>query len=60
MKITINDKLKIYAIQQEFCQVYPYLKLEFVAKPHKVGRGSEKKFIRDSSKNSGRMPYSAK
>lgn len=53
MKITINDKRKIYAIQEEFSQAYPYMKLEFFAKPHKVGGGSAKRFIRHSSKTLG-------
>lgn len=53
MKITINDKRKIFAIQEEFSQAFPYLKLEFFAKPHTVGGGSAKKFIKHNSKTLG-------
>jgi len=53
MKITINDKRKIFAIQEEFSQAYPYLKLEFFSKPHSVGGGSAKKFIKHNSKTLG-------
>jgi len=50
MKITINDRRKIFAIQKDFTKVFPYLKLEFFAKPHKVGGGSSKKFMASNSK----------
>lgn len=53
MKITINDKRKIFAIQEEFNQAFPYLKLEFFSKPHTVGGGSAKKLIKHSSKTLG-------
>jgi hypothetical protein len=53
MKITINDKRKIFAIQEEFTQSFPYLKLEFFAKPHSEGGGSAKKIIRHNSKTLG-------
>lgn len=53
MKITINDNRKIFAIQEEFNSAFPYLKLEFFAKPHTVGGGSAKKLIRHSSKTLG-------
>jgi hypothetical protein len=53
MKITINDKRKIYAIQEEFSQAFPYLKLEFFAKPHSVNGGSAKKLIKHNSKTLG-------
>ncbi len=33
MKITINDHRKIIAIQEEFNSAFPFLKLEFLAKP---------------------------
>ena len=36
MNIEINDDRKIFAIQREFNTVFPYLKLEFQAKPNKV------------------------
>ena len=53
MKITINDHRKIYAIQEEFNQLFPYLKLEFFSKPHKYAGASAKTFIKHSSKTLG-------
>ncbi len=53
MKITINDRRKIFAVQEAFSQAFPYLKLEFFAKPHKVGGGSAKKFIKHNSTTIG-------
>lgn len=50
MKITINDHRKIFAIQEEFNTVFPYLKLEFFSKPNKPGGASAKKIIKHSSK----------
>ena len=34
MEIVINDARKVYAIQKEFSEMFPYLKLEFCANPH--------------------------
>jgi hypothetical protein len=53
MKIAINDHRKIYAIQEEFHSGYPFLKLEFFAKPHTTGGASAKKQINHSSKTLG-------
>ncbi len=53
MKITINDSRKIFAIQEEFSKLFPYLKLEFFAKPHTAGGGSPKKQIKHNSKTLG-------
>ena len=53
MKITINDDRKIFAIQEEFNTVFPYLKLEFFSKPHKELAGSAKKFVKDNSNTLG-------
>lgn len=53
MKITINDKRKIFAIQEEFNNAFPFLKLEFFARPHTVGGGSAKKLIKHHSKTLG-------
>jgi len=50
MKIAINDHIKIFAIQEEFNTVFPYLKIEFFSKPHKPGDASAKKLIKYSSK----------
>ncbi|MGV3632234.1 MAG: hypothetical protein ACO1O6_13580 [Bacteroidota bacterium] len=53
MKITINDRRKIYAIQKSFTREFPYLKIEFFAKPHKVGGASPKKLMESNSKTLG-------
>jgi hypothetical protein len=37
MKLTINDSRKIFAIQHEFSEIFPCLKVEFFAKPPKAG-----------------------
>jgi hypothetical protein len=34
MKIIINDHRKIFGIQEEFSKLFPFLKIEFYAKPH--------------------------
>lgn len=53
MKITINDHRKIFAIQEEFSEMFPYLKIEFFAKPHKAGGSSAKKLMKHPSKTLG-------
>ena len=53
MKITINDHRKIFAIQEEFGKMFPYLKIEFFAKPHKTGAPSAKKIMKHPSKTLG-------
>ncbi len=53
MIITINDNRKIFAIQEEFTQVFPYLKLEFFSKPHKPGGASPKSLVKHHSKTLG-------
>lgn len=53
MNITINDHRKIFAIQEEFNNVFPYLKIEFFSKPHSLGGSSAKKHIKASSKTLG-------
>lgn len=53
MKIMINDRKKISAIQQEFNKLFPYLKIEFFTKPHKPGGGSPKKLMEYSNKTLG-------
>jgi hypothetical protein len=42
MKILINDHRKIFAIREEFNKEFPRLKLEFFAKPSKVGVAAHK------------------
>lgn len=49
MKININDKKKISALQKEFSEAFPFLKVEFFSKPHKVGAPSAKKIMKPSS-----------
>lgn len=49
MKIKISDNRKIFAIQEEFNVLFPYLKIEFFSKPHKLGAGSSKKMIKPSN-----------
>ena len=53
MKIIINDHRKIFAIQEEFQKMFPYLKLEFFSKPHSQGGSSPKKLIKHPSKTLG-------
>jgi hypothetical protein len=53
MKLTINDSRKIFAIQEEFQKMFPYLKLEFFAKPSHVGGVPSKKEIKHPSKTLG-------
>ncbi len=53
MKIAINDKRKIFAIQEDFNKLFPYLKLEFFSKPHKAGGASPKKLVKHASKTLG-------
>ena len=49
MKIAINDHRKIFAIQEEFNTIFPYLKLEFFSKPHSPGGASPKKLVKHNS-----------
>ncbi len=53
MQVIITDNRKIFAIQEEFSALFPYLKLEFFSKPHDVGAGSAKKLIKHNSKTLG-------
>jgi len=53
MKIAINDKRKISAIQNDFNDMFPYLRLEFFSKPHDAGTGSPKKYMSHPSKTLG-------
>lgn len=50
MKIEINDNRKVYAIQEEFTAAFPFLKLEFYAKPNKKGGASPNNFVTEPSK----------
>ena len=53
MQIEINDKRKVFAIKEEFRKLFPYLKLEFFSKPHKLGGTPAKKFINSDRKTLG-------
>ena len=53
MKIAINDRRKISAIQNDFNEMFPYLRLEFFSKPHEAGGGSPKKMMKHPSKTLG-------
>ena len=53
MKIAINDHRKIFAIEEEFNAVFPYLKIEFLSKPHEPGGTAGKKLVANASKTLG-------
>lgn len=53
MKILINDHRKIFAIQEEFNSVFPYLKIEFFSKSHTSSGPPSFKLIKNSSKTLG-------
>jgi hypothetical protein len=50
MEITINDSRKIFAIQKEFSDIFPFLKLEFYSKPHQAGGEPFTKLMKHISK----------
>lgn len=53
MNIIINDHRKIFAIQEAFSKAFPYLKLEFLSKPHTSTGSSSPKLVRRNSKTLG-------
>ena len=53
MKIAINDRRKIFAIQADFINMFPYLRIEFFSKPHESGGGSPKKMMKHPHKTLG-------
>lgn len=53
MNITINDHRKIFAIQEDFNKLFPYLKLEFFSKPHTKGGATSIKLIKYNSQTLG-------
>jgi hypothetical protein len=53
MKIRVNDRRKIFAIQADFNKMFPYLRIEFFVKPHEPGGASSKKIIKHPSKTLG-------
>ena len=52
MKTQINDHRKIYALQEEFTNLFPRLKIEFLSKPNKLGSSPSGK-ISGASKTLG-------
>ncbi len=50
MEITINDQRKIFAIQKEFSDFFPFLKLEFYSKSNTEGGIPSKKPMKHISK----------
>jgi hypothetical protein len=53
MKIEITDHRKIFEIQKEFSDVFPFLKLDFFGKPHTAKGASPKKEVVNSNKTIG-------
>jgi hypothetical protein len=53
MKININDHRKINAIQAEFSELFPYLKIEFYAKPSKSVVSASGKLVKYGSRTIG-------
>lgn len=47
MNIHIDDNKSIAAVQKEFADAFPYLRLEFFAKPHMFGAGSARRDMLD-------------
>lgn len=54
-RITINDKRSIASIQQEFHELFPYLKLEFFSRLHEPGQPSHLKFLQQPGKLLGEI-----
>ena len=50
MQITINDQRKIFAVQKEFSEMFPQLKLEFYSKSNKEGGTPSAKLMKHISK----------
>jgi hypothetical protein len=50
MKIQISDKRRLATIQKEFSTLFPYLKIEFFARPHQSGGASSKKLMKHGNK----------
>ncbi len=53
MTSTINNNRKIFSIQEEFNQEFPYLKLDFYAKSNRHGGPASEKIVEKSSKTIG-------
>jgi len=48
MKITINNKRKIAGVQDDFSSLFPFLKLEFYAKPHTKSGAPAEGFVKNN------------
>ncbi len=53
MKIEITDHRKIFTIQKEFSELFPFLKIEFFEKPHTSSGTAGKKLVKHASKTLG-------
>lgn len=51
MKILINDDRSIHDIQDEFHNHFPFLKIEFFSRPHRIGAGSAKRLMKSNGKS---------
>lgn len=50
MEITINDQRKIFSVQKEFSEMFPFLKLEFYSRSEKGGGASAGELMKHISK----------
>ncbi len=50
MEIIINDQRKVFAIQKEFNEMFPFLKLEFYSKSNEGGGSPSTKIMEHSGK----------
>jgi hypothetical protein len=53
MKISITDRRKIFAIQKDFSEMFPYLRIEFFARPNEPAGVSAKRMVKQPSKTLG-------
>lgn len=53
MKISINDHRKVFAVQEEFHELFPRLRLVFLSKPSKAGGPASQKIINERGKALG-------
>jgi hypothetical protein len=53
MQITINDHRKIHAIQADFSEMFPYLKIEFLSKAKGASAEASSKLTRSSARTLG-------
>ena len=51
--MVITDSKKLIEVKREFSKKFPYLKLEFYAKHHEEGEGSEAKLLIDDEHTIG-------